>query len=158
MSGNAPVNPFVTDNEQKQKKPVIFAGSIFYKHIHDSLKLAQGAMLTRNFEQWTVILMDIDTKLSPFYFIEKEDELTDDEIKANKTKAKELSTTVESDLKICLKRIINNGDQRDRQVEGFLLTKLLEVQKKIFSASSSLFMGMNDKEESEFERDQEDGG
>lgn len=158
MPGNNITTPFSNEGDQKQKKPVIFAGSIFYRHIHDSLKLAQGAMLTRNFEQWTVILMDLDTKLSPFYFIETQEELTEEKIKENKQKGQTLSTSIEADLKLCLKRILNNGDQKDRQVEGFLLGKLLDVQKRIFSASSAMFMGMNEKEDSEFERDQEDGG
>lgn len=144
---------FVDSNDNATKKPVIFAGSIFYKHVHDSLKLAQVAMLTRNFEQWTVILLDLNSKLTPFMQSE-EVEVTRNNVK---TKVK-TPDKIEYDLQNCLSTIMINGNTRDSQTSMFLLKALLSAQKQMFASSSALFIGLTEKGENEFERDQEDGG
>lgn len=144
---------FVDANDNSSKKPVIFAGSIFYKHVHDSLKLAQAAMLTRNFEQWTVILMDLNSKLTPFMQSEEV------EVVRNKEKIKvKTPDKIEYDLQNCLTKIMINGNTRDPQTSYHLLKTLLAVQKQMFAASSALFIGLTEKGDNEFERDQEDGG
>lgn len=151
-----PIKPrgmFVNEDENNSKKPVIFAGSIFYKHIHESLKLAQASMLTRNFEQWTVILLDLNSKMTPF--------MNTDKVKVNVGKDEKeiiLSDKIEMDLQSCLNKIMNNGTRNDRQTTHYLLRTLLAIQKEMFTASSNLFIGLTDKEDNDYERDQEDGG
>lgn len=149
---------FVSDSSEKGKKPIVFAGNIFYRHLHDSLKLSQAGMLTRNYEQWIVVLLDLNSKLSPFMI-----ETTSDNKDLNIV-VKECETPqrvcdyLETKLQNCLTRVMNNGKVKGNNSHLFLLKELLSIQKTMFTASAPLFLGMTDKADNEFEQDQEDGG
>ena len=144
----------VKDTSEKRKKPILFAGSIFYRHVIDSMKLCQGAMLTRNFEQWTVMLLDINSKLAPFMSTEKFKKIND--------AGKEYETTQAEDLRnrlmLCVNKISNLENARDINISSYLLKNLLNIQFDMFNAAQAVFVGLSEADGSEFESDQEDGG